>query len=162
MQKISPCLWFDHQAEEAANFYVSVFPNSRVVSTTRYVEGLPQPAGTVMTMSFILDCEEFVTLNGGPVFQFTPAVSFVVHCETQAEVDRFWQGLTEGGAEGQCGWLTDRYGVSWQIVPNGLIEMFKGSDTAASQRAVAAMLQKRSSTSRRCSALTTTPDWKEN
>lgn len=141
MQKISPCLWFDSQAEEAANFYVSVFPNSRIVSTTRYVEGLPQPAGTVMTVSFVLDGEEFVALNGGPVFHFTPAVSFVVHCETQAEVDRFWQRMTEGGEEGQCGWLTDRYGVSWQIVPNGLMEMFKGGDAVASQRAVAAMLQ---------------------
>ena len=141
MQKIGPCLWFDHQAEEAADFYVSVFPISRILSKTRYVEGLPQQVGSVMTVAFVLDGEGFIALNGGPMFQFTPAVSFAIRCETQAEVDHYWRRLTEGGAEGQCGWLTDRYGVSWQVVPTMLIAMLERGEAAASKRAVAAMLQ---------------------
>jgi len=140
MQKISPCLWFDGQAEEAAHFYVSVFKNSRIVRKTRYVEGLPRPAGTVLTVQFILDDEEFVALNGGPQFKFSPAISLVAYCDTQQEVDTLWRKLTEGGEEGQCGWLTDKYGVSWQVVPRALIEMLTKTDAAASQRAVAAML----------------------
>ena len=141
MQKIGPCLWFDHQAEEAADFYVSVFPNSRILSKIGYVEGLPQQVGSVMTVAFVLDGEEFVALNGGPVFQFPPAVSFAIRCETQDEIDRYWSRLTEGGAEGQCGWLTDRYGVSWQVVPTPLIAMLEKGDAEASKRAMAAMLQ---------------------
>lgn len=140
MQKISTCLWFDGQAEEAANFYVSVFKNARIVNTTRYLEGLPRPKGSVMTVRFILDGQEFVALNGGPQFTFSPAISLVVYCETQAEVDGMWEKLVAGGAENQCGWLQDKYGVSWQIVPNVLIEMLSDVDDVASQRAIAAML----------------------
>ena len=139
MQKIGPCLWFDGQAEQAANFYVSVFRNSKIVGISRYPEGLPMPAGSVLMVQFILEGEEFLALNGGPQYKFTPAVSFVVHCQGQDEVDQMWRRLCEGGAEGQCGWLTDKYGVSWQIVPDALIEMMNGSDAAASNRAVAAM-----------------------
>lgn len=140
MQKISTCLWFDGQAEEAANFYVSVFKNARIVNTTRYLEGLPQPKGSVMTVRFVLDGQEFVALNGGPQFTFSPAISFVVYCETQEEVDGMWEKLVAGGAENQCGWLQDKFGVSWQIVPSVLIEMLSDVDDVASQRAIAAML----------------------
>lgn len=143
MQKIGPCLWLHGQAEEAANFYVSVFKNSRILSTTRYVEGLPQPAGSVMTVRFVLNGEEFVALNGGPQFKFSPAISFVAICETQAEVDHLWQKLSEGGEEGQCGWLMDKYGVSWQVVPTALLEMLSKTDGAASQRTITAMLKMR-------------------
>lgn len=141
MQKVSPCLWFDGEAEDASNFYVSIFRNSRIVNTTRYLEGSPRPKGSVMTVQFILDGQEFVALNGGPQFTFSPAISFVVYCETQEEVDRFWEKLLAGGEEHQCGWLKDKFGVSWQIVPRQLIAMLSGADAAASQRAVAAMLQ---------------------
>ena len=140
MQKIGPCLWFDDQAEEAANFYVSVFRNSRILGTTHYVEGLPKPAGSVLTVRFVLDGEEFVALNGGPQYRFTPAVSFVVKCDTQKEIDAYWQRLCEGGEAVQCGWLTDRYGVSWQIVPQALLDMLSKKDNDAAQRAMAAML----------------------
>ncbi len=140
MQKITPFLWFDGQAEEAANFYVSVFRNSRIVRTNRYPEGSPGTAGTVMTVQFILDGVEFVVINGGPQFKFTPAISFVANCETQEEVDRLWQVLSAGGQEVQCGWLTDRFGVSWQIVPTVLLDMLSSADTAAAQRAFTAML----------------------
>lgn len=140
MQKIAPCLWFDGQAEEAARFYVSVFKNSSIGTISRYPEGLPMPAGSVLTVEFILDGEEFLALNGGPQYKFTPAVSFVVHCESQDEVDELWRRLCEGGAESQCGWLADKYGVSWQIVPNAWIEMMRGNDGAAIQRAINAML----------------------
>jgi predicted 3-demethylubiquinone-9 3-methyltransferase (glyoxalase superfamily) len=119
---------------------VSVFKNSRIVSTTYYLEGSPFPAGSVMTVRFMLDGEEFVALNGGPEFKFSPAISFVANCDTQEEVDDLWQKLSEGGEEGQCGWLTDKYGVSWQVVPTALSEMFGGADAAASQRAFSAML----------------------
>jgi len=141
MHKISPCLWFDGQAEDAAKFYVSIFKNSKIVTTTYYLEGLPQPAGSVMTVAFILDGEVFTALNGGPQFTFSPAISLVAKCDTQEEVDHLWQKLTEGGEEVQCGWLKDKYGVSWQVVPTALIEMLSKTDSAASQRAMSAMLK---------------------
>lgn len=142
MQAISPFLWFDSQAEEAAEFYTSVFRNSRILSTTRYPEGPMGEAGTVMTVRFVLDGEEFTALNGGPIFRFTPAISFVVSCPDQAEVDRLWTVLTaDGGEEGQCGWLTDRFGLSWQIVPEGMYALFSSPDSEAVRRANAAMLK---------------------
>ncbi len=145
MQKITPFLWYDDQAEEAANFYCSVFKNSRVESVTRYegegAKASGRPAGTVMTVEFELEGQKFVGLNGGPHFKFTEAVSFVVNCETQEEVDYFWEKLTaDGGAESQCGWLKDKYGLSWQIVPTILAELFKGKDASKSQRVMKAML----------------------
>ncbi|MGO9114965.1 MAG: VOC family protein [Thermoguttaceae bacterium] len=144
MQKISPSLWFDSQAEEAANFYVSVFKNSRIVRTNRYLEGSPRPSGSVLAVQFVLDGVEFVAINGkpgrNPEFEFTPAISFVANCETQAEVDGLWRELSEDGQEMQCGWLTDKFGVSWQIVPTALPDMLSSADTAAAQRAFAAML----------------------
>ena len=140
MHKISPSLWFDTQAEEAAEFYVSIFKNSRIESTARYLEGMPGPVGSVMTVRFVLDGEEFVALNGGPVFTFSQAVSFVVNCDTQDEVDDMWTKLSEGGKKQVCGWLTDKFGLSWQIVPRVLGGMLSSSDTAAAQRASAAML----------------------
>ncbi len=142
MQKITPFLWFDNQAEEAANFYVSAFKNSKVLSVVRYGETGPGPKGTVMTVEFELEGQKFVGLNGGPHFKFTEAVSFVINCETQEEVDYFWEKLTaEGGAESQCGWLKDRYGLSWQVVPTAVIEMLKDKDPERSQRAMKAVLQ---------------------
>jgi predicted 3-demethylubiquinone-9 3-methyltransferase (glyoxalase superfamily) len=140
MQKITPCLWFDGRAEEAADFYVSVFKNSRIVSTTYFPEGSPRPAGSVMTVEFVLDGEEYLALDGGPEFTFSPAVSFMAHCDTQEEVDELWEKLTDGGQEGQCGWLTDKFGVSWQVVPRALNGLLGGSDAAAAGRAVTAML----------------------
>jgi predicted 3-demethylubiquinone-9 3-methyltransferase (glyoxalase superfamily) len=146
MQKITPFLWYDNNAEEAANFYVSVFKNSRVKNVTRYEEEVAKaagrPAGSVMTVEFELDGQEFTALNGGPNFKFTEAVSFVVNCETQEEVDYFWEKLSEGGAEVQCGWLKDKYGLSWQIVPTILSELFKSNkDPEKLKRAMLAMLQ---------------------
>src|SRR5476649_2404572 len=132
MQKITSFLWFDGQAEEAMNFYLSIFKNSKVESIVRYGEVGPGPNGSVMTASFQLDRQQFVALNGGPEFQFTPAISFVVNCLTQEEVDYFWEKLTDGGEEVQCGWLRDRYGISWQIVPTALIEMLQDQDTQKS------------------------------
>jgi len=140
MQKITPCLWFDGRAEEAADFYVSVFKNSRIVSTTYFPEGSPRPAGSVMTVEFVLDGEEYLALDGGPEFTFSPAVSFMAHCDTQEEVDELWEKLTDGGQEGECGWLTDKFGVSWQVVPRALNGLLGGSDAAAARRAVTAML----------------------
>jgi predicted 3-demethylubiquinone-9 3-methyltransferase (glyoxalase superfamily) len=140
MQNVTPFLWFDGRAEEAASFYVSVFKNSRIERTAYYREGSPGPAGSVMTVEFVLDGVEFVALNGGPQFVFSPAVSFVANCETQEEVDRLWQSLSEGGEEGQCGWLTDKYGVSWQVVPTALSDMLSSADGATAQRAFTAML----------------------
>ncbi len=137
--KIIPNLWFDSEAEEAAAFYCSVFKNSRILSTTRYPEGAPGPAGSVMTVDFELDGERFVGINGGPQFPFTEAVSFQIDCEDQAEVDYFWERLTEGGQEIQCGWLKDRYGLSWQVVPKGMEEIFDDADPARAQRAFKAM-----------------------
>jgi predicted 3-demethylubiquinone-9 3-methyltransferase (glyoxalase superfamily) len=140
-QRITPFLWFDRQAEEAANFYVSIFPNSKVLSTSRYGEGGPGPKGTVMTVSFELDGLSCTALNGGPMFKFTEAISLVVHCETQAEVDHYWDKLSAGGQQVQCGWLKDKYGLSWQVVPNALIELVQDKDPAKSQRVMAAMMQ---------------------
>ncbi len=140
MQKINSCLWFDGQALVAADFYVSVFKNSEIVRKTYYPEGSPGLAGSVLTVQFILDGVEFVAINGGPQFKFTPAISFVANCETQEDVDHLWQALSEGGQEVQCGWVTDKFGVSWQIVPTVLPDMLCSTDTAAAQRAFTAML----------------------
>lgn len=141
MKGITPFLWFDGKAEEAARFYTSIFKGSKLGTISRYPEGSPAPAGTVMTVSFQLEGQEFVALNGGPQFRFTPAISFVVNCETQQEVDELWEKLSEGGAEVQCGWLTDRFGVSWQIVPTILGRLMEGSDRARSQRVMQALLK---------------------
>jgi predicted 3-demethylubiquinone-9 3-methyltransferase (glyoxalase superfamily) len=141
MQRITPSLWFDTEAEDAANFYVSVFKNSQVLNVSRYGEAGPRPAGMVMTVDFELDGQEFIALNGGPEFPFTEAVSLQVNCETQDEVDRYWSVLSEGGEEGPCGWLKDRYGLSWQIIPVALTELLNDPDAAKAQRAMAAMLQ---------------------
>ena len=141
MQKITPFLWFDHQAEEAANFYASLFKDSRIVSISRYGEGGPGPQGTVFTVNFVLEGQEFIALNGGPEFAFSPAISFFVDCSTQAEVDRLWEKLTDGGEEVQCGWLKDKYGLSWQIVPSGLNELLNGKNPEGSRRAMQAMLK---------------------
>jgi predicted 3-demethylubiquinone-9 3-methyltransferase (glyoxalase superfamily) len=141
MQKITPFLWFDDKAEEAMNFYTSIFKNSKIGSVSRYGEAGPGQAGTVMSATFELDGQEFMALNGGPHFTFTPAISFFVHCETQAEVDELWDRLSEGGEEGQCGWLTDKYGLSWQIVPSVLGELLGDKDPEKSQRVMHAMLQ---------------------
>src|SRR5215813_1137194 len=141
MQKITPFLWFDNNAEEAMNFYVSIFKNSKVVSVARYGDGGPGPKGSVMTAKFELLGQEFVGLNGGPQFKFTEAVSFVVNCETQKEVDEFWEKLTEGGEESRCGWLKDKYGLSWQIVPSILGELLQDKDPVKARRIMEAMLQ---------------------
>ena len=141
MQKITPFLWFDDQAEEAANFYVSVFKNSWIMSVSRYADGGPGPAGTAMSVSFTLDGLEFQALNGGPVYQFTEAVSMFVNAPTQEEIDHLWHKLTiEGGEPGQCGWLKDRYGLSWQIVPPILGELLGDPDPDRSSRVMQAML----------------------
>ena len=147
VQKITPCLWFDNQAEEAAKFYVSLFKNSAMGTVTRYGrEGFEvhgRPEGSVLTVSFRLEGQEFTALNGGPHFKFTEAISFVVRCETQTEVDHYWEKLGEGGDERarQCGWLKDKYGVSWQIVPTALFEMMSDTDRIKSERVMRAMLQ---------------------
>jgi len=145
MQKITPFLWFDNQAEEAVNFYISIFRNSKIVNVARYgddgakVSGRPQ--GSVMTVAFELDGQPFVALNGGPVFTFSPAISFIVDCQTQQEVDHLWEKLSAGGEQQQCGWLKDKYGVTWQIVPSVLGELMSDPDPAKSQRVMQAMLQ---------------------
>jgi predicted 3-demethylubiquinone-9 3-methyltransferase (glyoxalase superfamily) len=142
MQKITPWLWFDTEAEDAAALYTSVFPNSRVIDVTRYGEAGPRPAGTVMTVEFELDGQTFFALNGGPEFAFSEAVSFQATCETQEEVDWYWRKLTEGGGEeGQCGWLKDRFGLSWQIVPEVLPKLLDDPDRERSQRVMSAMLE---------------------
>jgi predicted 3-demethylubiquinone-9 3-methyltransferase (glyoxalase superfamily) len=141
MQKITPFLWFDNQAEEAMNFYVSLFKNSKVISVSRYGDEGPGPTGAVMTATFQLDGQELIALNGGPEFKFTEAISFFVNCETQEEVDGLWDKLSEGGEEGRCGWLKDKYGLSWQIVPTVLGELLNDTDPAKSQRVMKAMLQ---------------------
>lgn len=141
MQKITPFLWFDGKAEEAMNFYVSVFESGKIGSVTRYGDAGPGPKGTVMTATFELEGQEFIALNGGPEFKFTPAISFVVNCGTQAEVDRLWEKLSAGGAIQQCGWLTDRYGLSWQIVPTVLGRLLQDPDPAKANRVMKAMLQ---------------------
>src|SRR5919108_2935971 len=142
VQKITPCFWFDDQAEEAARFYTAIFKNSKLVSMTRYGEAEHEvhgrPAGTVMTVAVELDGQAFTALNGGPLFRFNEAISFQVSCETQEEVDYFWEKLSEGGDEmaQQCGWLKDKYGVSWQVIPSVLLEMVNGSDAEKSQRVI--------------------------
>jgi predicted 3-demethylubiquinone-9 3-methyltransferase (glyoxalase superfamily) len=141
MQSVSTCLCFDDQAQEAANFYTSLFPNSRILDTKYYLEGTPRPAGSVLTVQFSLDGTEYLALNGGPHFKFSPAISLVAYCDSQARADTLWHSLSEGGQEGQCGWLTDRFGVSWQVVPRALLELLNTSNTAASQRAFDAMMK---------------------
>jgi predicted 3-demethylubiquinone-9 3-methyltransferase (glyoxalase superfamily) len=140
MQTITPFLWFDTEGEEAARFYTSVFPNSRIVDIARYGAAGPRPEGTVMTVSFELDGQRFVALNGGPQFTFTEAVSFQVSCKTQDELDALWSTLSEGGEEGPCGWLKDRFGLSWQIIPAVLPELLGDPDPEKSQRVMQAML----------------------
>jgi len=139
-QKIVPNLWFDTEAEEAANFYVELFDDARIVNVARYTEAGPRPARTVMTVEFELNGQRFVGINGGPQFKFDEAVSFQVSCEDQDEVDRFWSRLSEGGEEGQCGWLKDRFGLSWQVVPTGMEELFSDPDPERARRAMEAML----------------------
>ncbi len=141
MQKISPFLWFDDQAEEAANFYVSLFEDAEVTDVSRYPEGTPGLAGQVMSVMFKLAGQEFMALNGGPHFTFTEAISFFVRCKDQDEVDRFWAQLTEGGKAQQCGWVTDRFGLTWQIIPDRLNELLSDPDPERAQRAMQAMLQ---------------------
>ena len=140
MRKVTPCLWFDTEGEDAANFYTSVFPNSKILEVARYGSAGPRPEGTVMTVNFELDGQEFVALNGGPDFTFSEAVSFQVNCESQEEVDTYWSKLSEGGEEGPCGWLKDKFGLSWQIVPARLPELLSDPDREKSQRVMAAML----------------------
>jgi predicted 3-demethylubiquinone-9 3-methyltransferase (glyoxalase superfamily) len=140
MKQITPCLWFDTDGEEAANFYTSVFPSSRILSISRYGSAGPRPEGTVMTVDFELDGLKFLALNGGPDFTFNEAISFQVFCENQDEVDHYWSALSEGGEEGPCGWLKDRFGVSWQVVPTRLTELLTESDGPTSQRVMQAML----------------------
>ena len=141
MQKITPCLWFDTEAEEAARFYTSVFPSSRIGDVARYGSAGPRPEGTVMTVSFELNGQTFTALNGGPDFTFNEAISLEVSCETQEEVDAFWSKLSEGGEEGPCGWLKDRFGLSWQIIPTALPRLLGDPDPERSQRVMAAMLE---------------------
>lgn len=140
LQKITPFLWFEHQAGEAAEFYVSIFPNSKILRMNRYGEAGPGPAGSVMTVEFQLEGQSFVALNGGPIYKFSEAISFVVNCQTQDEVDVYWEKLSAGGTPGQCGWLKDRFGLSWQIVPTALPELLGGPDREKSQRIMRAML----------------------
>jgi predicted 3-demethylubiquinone-9 3-methyltransferase (glyoxalase superfamily) len=139
IQKITPFLWFDHQAEEAARFYTSIFPNSKINKVTRYNEAGPGPAGSVMTVEFQLEGQSFVALNGGPHFKFTEAISFVVNCETQDEVDNYWEKLSADGAEVQCGWLKDKYGLSWQVVPTALIKLLSDPDPEKAKRVMKVM-----------------------
>lgn len=141
MQKITPFLWFDGRAEEAANFYCSIFKESKILSVARYGDAGPGPKGAVMTAKFELEGQEFLALNGGPMFKFTEAISFLVNCETQGEVDELWERLSQGGEKSRCGWLKDKFGVSWQIVPTALGEMLQDKDPKKSQRVMQAMLQ---------------------
>ena len=145
MQRIAPCLWFDNQAEEAVQFYLSIFKNSKILTVSRYgdsgakVSG--RPKGSVMTITFRLDGQDFMALNGGPLFKFTEAVSLMVYCRTQQEIDRYWKKLSEGGKKGQCGWLKDRYGLSWQIVPAVMEKVFRDNDAGKLERVMKAVLQ---------------------
>jgi predicted 3-demethylubiquinone-9 3-methyltransferase (glyoxalase superfamily) len=141
MQKITPFLWFDNNAEEAANFYVSVFKNSKVLNIARYGEVGPGPKGTVMTVEFELDGQEFVALNGGPQFKFTEAVSFVVNCDTQEEVDYYWERLSEGGEKSRCGWLRDKFGLGWQVTPTILGKLLADKDQEKANRVMQTMLK---------------------
>jgi predicted 3-demethylubiquinone-9 3-methyltransferase (glyoxalase superfamily) len=145
MQKITPFLWFDNQAEEAVNYYISIFKNSKILNMACYgddgAKASGRPKGSVMTVSFQLDGQQFVALNGGPVFSFSPAISFVVNCQTQQEIDGLWEKLSAGGEQQQCGWLKDKYGVTWQIVPTALGELLSNPDATKAQRVMQAMLQ---------------------
>jgi predicted 3-demethylubiquinone-9 3-methyltransferase (glyoxalase superfamily) len=141
MNKITPCLWFDTEGEDAARFYTSVFPNSRIVDIARYGSAGPRPEGMVMTVSFELDGQKFIALNGGPDFTFSEAISFQVDCESQDEVDAYWSKLSAGGEEGPCGWLKDKFGVSWQIVPTVLPQLLADPDQEKAQRVMSAMLK---------------------
>jgi predicted 3-demethylubiquinone-9 3-methyltransferase (glyoxalase superfamily) len=143
MHRITPCLWFDTEGEEAARFYTSIFPNSKLGRITHYGSAGPRSEGTVMTVEFELDGQPFVALNGGPDFTFSEAISFYVYCETQEEVDSYWSRLAEGGEEGPCGWLKDRFGLSWQITPTALPSLLSDPDTEKAQRVMAAMLEMR-------------------
>ncbi|HEY0389565.1 MAG TPA: VOC family protein [Gaiellales bacterium] len=140
MHDLTPCLWFDTEAEDAATFYTSVFPDSRITSTAQYGEAGPRTAGMVMTVSFEIDGREFLALNGGPNFAFSEAISFQVMCDDQEQVDRFWSQLSEGGEQGPCGWLKDRFGVSWQVVPRVLPQLLQESDSETSQRVMRCMM----------------------
>jgi predicted 3-demethylubiquinone-9 3-methyltransferase (glyoxalase superfamily) len=141
LQKIIPNLWFDTEAEEAAAFYTSIFENSRIVNVTHYTEAGARPAGMVMTVEFELEGQRFVGINGGPEFKFDEAVSFQIDCETQQDVDYYWERLSTGGEEGPCGWLKDKYGLSWQVVPSGMEELFTDPDPERAKRAMQAMLE---------------------
>src|SRR5262245_24148064 len=142
MPDIQPCLWFDTEAEEAAKFYCSVFPNSKITRISHYTEVGPRPKGTVLTVEFVLDGKPFMALNGGPEFKFTEAISISIECDTQEEIDRYWSALQAGGGtEIECGWLKDRYGLSWQVSPKKLSEIITGSDPAKADRAMRAMLK---------------------
>ncbi len=141
MQRVSTCLWFDDQALEAAEFYTSLIPNSRITQVLHYPADGPKPEGTVLMVTFTLDGTEYMGLNGGPQFPFTSVVSLCVNCETQDEIDRLWEQFSEGGQKSQCGWVTDKFGLSWQIVPRAMVALFDSPDRAASQRAFAAMMK---------------------
>jgi predicted 3-demethylubiquinone-9 3-methyltransferase (glyoxalase superfamily) len=141
MNELVTCLWFDTEGEEAASFYTSLFPGSRILDVTHYGSAGPRPEGTVMTVTFELNGQRFVALNGGPEYAFTPAVSFQVMCETQAEIDRYWEALADGGEPGPCGWLQDRFGLSWQIVPTALPRLLSETDAEGSQRVMKVMLE---------------------
>jgi predicted 3-demethylubiquinone-9 3-methyltransferase (glyoxalase superfamily) len=141
MQKITPFLWFDGKAEEAANFYVSIFKNSKIDHVSRYGDAGPGPKGSVMIVSFQVEGQSFTALNGGPQYKFTPAISLFVNCQDQAEVDHLWEKLSTGGATQQCGWLTDKYGVTWQIIPKALMELMQDKDPVKSQRVFKAMMK---------------------
>lgn len=141
MQKIAPCLWFDGNAEEAMNFYISIFKDGKTISVTRYGKAGPGPKGSVMSVTFQLNGQEFMALNGGPQFTFSPAISFYVNCETQGEIDELWEKLSEGGEKQKCGWVVDKYGVSWQIIPAVLGEMLNDPDSVKVQRVMMAMLE---------------------
>jgi predicted 3-demethylubiquinone-9 3-methyltransferase (glyoxalase superfamily) len=141
MPKLTPCLWFDTKGEDAAELYTSVFPNSKILDVARYGSAGPRPEGTVMTVSFELDGQKFLALNGGPNFKFNEAVSFQIHCRDQEEVDHYWERLGEGGEPGPCGWLKDRFGLSWQVVPDRLPELLGDPDREKAQRVMAAMLE---------------------
>ena len=141
MPELTPCLWFDTEGEDAANLYTSVFPNSKILDVARYGTAGPRPEGTVMTVTFELDGQKFLALNGGPNFTFNEAVSFQISCRDQDEVDHYWEKLGEGGEPGPCGWLKDRFGLSWQVVPNRLPELLSDPDREKAQRVMAAMLE---------------------
>lgn len=143
MQKITPFLWYDNNAEEAVSLYISVFKNSKITDITRYGDAGPGPKGSVMTIAFQLEGQDFIALNGGPMFKFTEAISLSVDCKTQQEVDELWEKLSAGGQPGQCGWLKDKFGLSWQIVPSALVEMLQDQDAEKSNRVMQAMMQMR-------------------